>query len=100
MDFDTGIADRANSDGKSHSLEQGKVHVHVQALCLEACETMGDDLESFPYGVEVIESLLQTEVAQVIRTEFVAQEAGELFILFEKSVFPIRAEDMVAVLNL
>src|ERR1700687_4986646 len=51
-------------------------------------------------GIQMIESFLQTEVAQVIGAEFVAQEMGELFILFEKGVLPVSAEHMVAVLDL
>jgi hypothetical protein len=37
----------------------------------------------------MVESFLQTEVAQVVGAEFVAQVAGELLILFEKSVLPL-----------
>jgi hypothetical protein len=74
--------------------------VDIQALCLEAGETIGDGLEFLSHGVEMIEPLLQAEVAQIVGTEFVAQIAGELFVLFEESVFPVGAEDMVAVLDL
>jgi len=35
-------------------------------LRLEAGETAGDDLEPFTDGVEMIESLLQAEVVQVV----------------------------------
>ncbi len=48
----------------------------------------------------MLESLLQTEVAQIVGTQFVAQEPGELFILLEEGVFPIGSEDMVTVLDL
>lgn len=48
----------------------------------------------------MIESFLETKVAQIVGTKLVAQEAGELFILFEKSIFPINPEDVVAVLDL
>ena len=56
MDFDAGIAHRADGDGKSDSLEQGKVHVHVEALCLKVGEAVGDGLKLFPHGVEVIQA--------------------------------------------
>lgn len=72
----------------------------VEALSLEGGEAIGDDLEPLPYCVQVIESFLEAEVAQVVGTEFVAQEAGELLVLFEESVLPVGAEHMVAMLDL
>ena len=72
----------------------------VETLSLEARETIGNGLESFANGPQVIESLLQTEVAQIVGTEFVAQVAGELFVLFEKGVLPVGAEYVVAVFDL
>jgi len=47
----------------------------VEALRLEIGETVGDGLEPLADGIEMIESFLQAEVAQVVGTEFVAQEA-------------------------
>jgi hypothetical protein len=34
-----------------------------------------------------VESFLQAEVAQVVGAEFIAQEAGELLVLFQKACF-------------
>jgi len=48
----------------------------------------------------VFESFLQAEVAQVIGTELVAEEARELLVLFEEGVFPIGTEDVMAMLDL
>ena len=48
----------------------------------------------------MLQPLLQTEVAQIVGTYFVAQEPGELFILLEEGVFPIGSEDMMTVLDL
>ncbi len=87
MDFDARIADRADDDGQGHPLQQGKVHMDVEALSLEASEAIRNGLESFADGPEMIQSLLQAEVAQVIGTEFVAQVARELLVLFEKACF-------------
>src|SRR6516162_10142697 len=100
MDFDAGIADRADGDGQSDPLEQGKVHVHIEALRLKAGEAVGDDLKLLAHGIEMIQPLLQAEVAQVVGTEFVAQEAGEFLVLFQKRVFPVCPEDVMAVLDL
>ena len=53
----------------------------VEALSLETGEAVGNDLEAFPHGVEMIESFLQAEVAQVVGAKFIAQEVGELLVL-------------------
>src|SRR5229473_2272890 len=100
MDFDSGIADRAGSEGQGQPLQQREIHVDVEALSLEPGETVGNDLESFAHSVEVVEPFSQAEVAQIIGAEFVAQEARELFVLLQESVFPVGAEDVMAVLDL
>lgn len=56
----------------------------VAALRLETGEAVRDGLEPFPHGVETIEPFFQAEVAQIVGTEFVAQEAGELLVLLEE----------------
>ena len=52
------------------------------------------------HGIEVIESFLQAEVAQVVGAEFVAEEAEELLVLFEQSIFPVGTEHVMSVLDL
>src|SRR5437899_9377328 len=100
MDFNAGITDRTNGDGQSDPLQQGKVHMYIQALRLEAGEAVCDGLESLADGIEMIEPFLQAEVAQVVGAEFIAQEAGELLVLLQKRVFPVRAKNVMAVLDL
>ena len=97
---DAGITNRTGVDGQGDPLQQGEVHVHIQALRLETGETVRDGLEPLSHRIEMIESFLQAEVAQVVGTEFIAQEAGELLILFEVGVFPVRPENMMAMLDL
>jgi hypothetical protein len=72
----------------------------IKALSLEAGETVRDSLEPLAHRIEMIQPLLQPEVAQIIGTEFVAQVSGELFVLFEEGVFPVGAEDMMPVFDL
>ena len=100
VDFDSGITDRADGDGQGNPLQQGEIHMDIEALSLETGETVGDGLEPFADGVEMIEAFLQAEVAQVVGAEFVAEEAGELLVLFEEGVLPIGAEDVMAMLDL
>ena len=100
MDLDAGIADSADGDGLANPLQKWKVHMDVEALSLETREAIRNGLEPFADGPEMVEAFLQTEVAQVVGTEFIAQVAGELFVLFEEGVFPVGAEDVVSVLDL
>ena len=72
----------------------------VEALSLEAREAVRNGSESFADGPEMIEAFLQAEVAQIVGTKFIAQVAGELFVLFEKGVLPVGAENVMAVLDL
>ena len=72
----------------------------VEALGLEAGESVSDDLEAFAHGVEMVESLFEAEVAQIIGADLVAQKARELFVLLEKGILPVSAKDVVAVLDL
>src|ERR1700688_4450552 len=72
----------------------------IEALSLETSEAVSDGLEFLAHVVEMIEPFLQTEVAQVIGAKLVAEEAGELLVLFEKSVLPVGAEDVMAMLDL
>src|SRR5260370_19362879 len=72
----------------------------IEALSLETSEAVSDGLESFSHVVEMIEPFLQAEVAQVIGAKLVAEEAGELLVLFEERVFPVGAENVMAMLDL
>jgi hypothetical protein len=62
--------------------------MYIQALRLEAGETVRDGLKPLTDGIEMIEALPEAEVAQVVGTEFVAQEAGKLLVLLEERMFP------------
>src|SRR5260370_20253658 len=72
----------------------------IEALSLETREAVSDGLESFPNGVEMRELFLENEIAQVIGAKLVAEEAGELLVLFEEGVLPVGAEDVMAMLDL
>ena len=48
----------------------------------------------------MIDAFVETKVAQIVGTKFIAQVAGKLFVLFEKSVLPVGAEDVMAMFDL
>src|SRR5258705_990332 len=74
--------------------------MHVQALSLEGGKAVGHRQKLLAHGGQVVQALLQAEVGQIVRADLIAQEGGELLVLFDKSVFPVGAEDMMPVLNL
>src|SRR5207253_6568513 len=94
-----GIADRADGDRQGEALQQREVDVDVEPLRLEAGEAGGDGLEALAHGVEMVQSLLETEIGEVVGDQLVAQEGGELFVLLQEGVFEVGAEDMMAVLD-
>ena len=100
MDFDAGVTNRTDVDGQGDPLQQRKIHMDVQALRLEVGEPVGDGLEPFANGIEMIKSFLEAEVAQVVGTEFVAQETGELLVLLEERMLPVRPENVMTMLDL
>src|SRR5215471_6228582 len=74
--------------------------MNIEALRLEPGKAVGDDLESLSHRIQMIQPLLQAEVAQIVGAEFVAQVAGELLILFEKGVLPVGTENVMTMLDL
>ena len=54
---------------------------------LEGGEAVGNGLRPLADRVRMVESFLQAEIAKVVGTEFMAQEARELLTLLEKGVF-------------
>jgi hypothetical protein len=59
----------------------------VEALSLKNGKAVGNGLESFAHRLQMIQSLLPAEVAQMVGAEFVAQVAGELLMLCEQALF-------------
>ena len=99
MELDAGVADRADGDGQGESLQQREVNMDVEPLRLEAGEAISDGQEPLAHGMEMIQSLPEMEIGEVVGDQLVAQVGGELFVLFEEGVLEIGTEDMVAVLD-
>ena len=67
MDLDAGIADCAYGNGQGETLQQREVDVHIQRLGLKAGKAVGDDLKLLAHLVEVIQSLPEAEIIQIVR---------------------------------
>src|SRR6202022_502786 len=99
VDLDPGIAHRADGDRQSEALQQWKVDVDIEPLRLEAGKAVGDGLETLADGIEMVQSLFEAEVGEVVGDQLVAQEGRELFVLFEEGGLEVGAEDVMAVLD-
>ena len=80
-------------------MQQREIDVDVEPLCLEAGEAAGDVLEALAHGVEMLQSLLEVEIGEVVGAQLVPQEGGEFFVLPEEGVFEVGPEDMMTVLD-
>jgi hypothetical protein len=99
VDLDAGIANRADGDRKGGALQQREVDMDIELLRLEAGKAGGDSLEALANGFEVVQPLLEAEVAEIVGDQLVAQKGRELFVLSEEGVLKVGAEDVVTVLD-
>jgi hypothetical protein len=56
----------------------------VKRLRLETGEAAGDGLEALAHGIEMVQSLLETEIGEIVGDQLVAQKGGELFVLLQR----------------
>ena len=73
VDLDPGIADRADGDWQGEALQQRKVDMDIEPLRLEAGKAIGDGLETLADGIEMVQSLFEPEVGEVVGDQLVAQ---------------------------
>jgi hypothetical protein len=66
VDLDAGIADRADGDRQREALEQREVDMDVEPPRLEAGEARGDGLQALADGVEMVQSIFEAEVGEVV----------------------------------
>jgi len=66
MELDTGAADCTDGDGEGETLQQREVNMEVEPLRLEAGEAICDGLEPLTHGMEMIQSLPEMEIGEVV----------------------------------
>ena len=66
VDLDAGIADRADGDREGKALEQREVDMNIEPLCLEGSKAASDGLEALADRVEMVQSLLEAEIGEVV----------------------------------
>src|SRR5437868_13474448 len=70
--------------------------METEPLGLLRGKAVGDNPKPFKNCVQMIESLLEPQVRQVVRTDLVVQEHSELLVLFDEGILAVGAEDMMA----
>ena len=76
VDFDAGKPGGACRDGQRQTLEERELDVDVEALRLEGGEAVGDRQEFLAYGGHVLQTLLQSEIGQIVGADLIAQEGS------------------------
>ncbi len=100
VDLDSGKLHGSNGDRQGQSLQQREVDMDVVALRLKTGKAVRDLDEPLPNFLEVAQAFPQAEVGKIVRANLVAQKQGELFILLDECVLPIRPEDVMAMFHL
>ena len=63
----------------------------LEGLSLEGGEAVDDGQEMSAYRCQMLDSLFEEKVLEVIATELHSQEGLEFFILFDKGMFEVSA---------
>ena len=71
--------------------------MNIEPLCLESSKAASDGLEALADRVEMVQSLLEAEIGEVVGDQLVAEEGRELFVLLQEGVLEVGTEDMMAV---
>jgi hypothetical protein len=86
VDPDAGELRCSSGDGQSQTLQQGEVDVNVEAPGPKTREAVGYPEELCAYRLQLAEAFLKAEVREVVGADFIAQERGELLVLFDECV--------------
>ena len=87
-------------DGQRHTLEHGEIDVDVQCRGLKGREAVGDGGQGAAHFVEVIKTLIEAEILEVVAQRLQAQEGGELLVHADHRVLGVGAQHMMAMFGL
>ena len=80
-------------------MEQREIDVDLKGLRLKGGKAVGNGQEMGPYRCEMLDSLFEEEVLQVIATDLDSQEGLKFFVLFDEGMFEVGAQDMVTMVD-
>ncbi|MFP5233852.1 MAG: hypothetical protein ACLGQX_14690 [Acidobacteriota bacterium] len=63
--------------------------MHVEALGLEGGQAIRDGEELLSHCGQMLQALLEAEIAQVVGADLIAQEGGKLLVLLDEGVLPV-----------
>ena len=66
MQLDAEIADRADGDGEGETLQHREVDMNIEPLRLAAGEAISDGLEPLAHGMEMIQSIPEMKIGEVV----------------------------------
>lgn len=99
VNFDSCNFGMAADNREGQALKQREIDVDLKGFCLEGGETVRDGKEFRAYRCQMVDPLFKREVLEIIATDLDSQEGLEFFILFDKGMFEVGAQDMVAMVD-
>ena len=81
-------------------MKEREIHVDIEPLCLVSGEAIGEGEEVLAHRRQMIESLFESAVCQVVGAKLISKIDRELLVLPKESVFKIHSEDVMAMLDL
>jgi len=90
VNFDSCNFGMAADNRKGQTLAQREIQMDLEGLCLiKRGETVSDGKEMGSYRCQMLDSLFEEEILEIIATDLDSQEGLEFLILFEKSMFEV-----------
>jgi len=100
VSLDPGIAHRANGDRQGEALQSAEKSTCTLSHCAwKPAKRSVMAWKRWRTASRWSSPLFEAEVGEVVGDQLVAQEGGELFVLLQKRVFEVGAEDVMTVLN-
>ena len=99
VNLDAGDFGLACRDRQSYPLEQRKVDVNVQGLCLETGQSIRDGYEFAAQGFQVLQPLVQAQALHPVYADFHAQKSAELPVHAAHQVLAVDAHHVMAMVE-
>ena len=99
MDLDSRDFSVDHGNGKRQPLEQGKIEMGIECVCLNIGETVKDLFGRFPNKMKVLQRLLCPQVIYVIAANLQAEKCAQFFILLYERVLEVGPQYMMALVD-
>ena len=99
VEFDAGGLAALAWDRQREALEQREINMHVERLGFERGKAVGDAGEDAAHLIEMVETLVEPEVLEIVTERLQTQEGRELFIHSHDGILSVGPQHMVAMLG-